>query len=230
MVWNVTEFSTTRRMRQEHWHIHRPGVWGTNTGMYTDQAYETRTLAYTPTRRVRQERWHIHRAGTGTMCCYRKAKEISKWYVLCNLVHRLDQGVLYFQNFILLHGVLVPAVSWRPSWKHGVLSAYSYENHKWWKSTVCWKKLGLEEKRVTGGWRKLRNEWLHDLSCPLDQIKKYKMRVAWSSHARQNNGTHNFNLKIGRKKYFKVAGSCERDNAHSDFRTDSEILYQLNNC
>jgi hypothetical protein len=36
--------------------------------------------------------------------------------------------------------------------------------------------------------------------------------------------------KYGGKNIFKVAGSCEHDNAHPDCIIDSEILCHLNNC
>jgi hypothetical protein len=39
-----------------------------------------------------------------------------------------------------------------------------------------------KRNEVTGGWRKLHNEGLHNLYCSLNVIRKVKSRKRWAGH------------------------------------------------
>jgi hypothetical protein len=48
--------------------------------------------------------------------------------------------------------------------------------------TVLRRIFGPKRAEVTGGWRKLRNEEVHNLYSPPSIIRMIKLRVRWAGH------------------------------------------------
>jgi hypothetical protein len=91
------------------------------------------------------------------------------------------------------------------------------------ENRVLRKIFGPKRDEMTGGWRKLHNEELHNFCCSPNIIRKLKSkRMRWAGHvARMKEKRNTYNIVVGKSEGKRLPGRPKRrwvDNIKMDLR------------